>query len=60
MSTLLTIKEACARLRIGRSSFYRLVAVGRIRVVHPVPGRTLVSEKELEAFMASLERRRVA
>jgi excisionase family DNA binding protein len=60
VSELLTVDEAAARLRISRRSFYRLVDAGRIRVIHPTPGRTMVTQRELDAFVASLERRRVA
>jgi excisionase family DNA binding protein len=57
---LLTVDEAAGRLRVSRRTFYRLVDAGRIRVVHPSPGRTLVTSRELDAYLASLERRRVA
>lgn len=60
MSELLTVDEAAAQLRISRRSFYRLAAEGRIRVIHPSPGRTAVTQRELDAYVASLERRRVA
>ena len=59
-STLLTVDEAAQQLRVSRRTFYRLVSEGRIRVVHPTPGRTLVTQRELDAYVASLERRRVA
>jgi excisionase family DNA binding protein len=60
VTELLTVDEASARLRVSRRTFYRLVGEGRIRVVHPTPGRTLVTSRELDAYVASLERRRVA
>ncbi len=57
---LLTLPEVAARLRVSRRTVQRLVASGRLRALHPVPGRTLVSERELAAFVASLAGRRVA
>lgn len=60
MTAIVTVDEAKAQLRISRRTFYRLVAEGRIRVIHPSPGRTAVTQRELDAYVASLERRRVA
>ncbi len=60
MVTLLTVREAALRLRISRSTLYELINAGRIRTVHPTPGRTLITERVLDAFIASLEKRRVA
>ncbi len=52
MSELLTIPQAAAALTIGRATLYRLIAAGRIRVVHPSPGRTAVERREIEAYLA--------
>lgn len=60
MSELLTVDEVAARLRVSRRSVYRLIEEGRIRPIHPVPGKTRITVRELEAYVASLERRRVA
>lgn len=56
MSELLTLDEVAQALRVSRRSVERLVSAGRIRVVHPVPGRTLIEHRELEAYRASLRR----
>ena len=55
MTTLLTVPETLERLRISRMTFYRLVSAGRIRTVH-IGTRTFVTERECEAFLASLGR----
>ena len=55
--TLLTINEVAERLRVSRSTVLRLQAQGRLRPVHPTPGRTLFTEREIEAYVASLEKR---
>lgn len=57
---LLTVPEAAAVLRIHERTLRRLVAAGRVRVVHPTPGRTCVTRRELDAYIASLEGRRAA
>lgn len=57
---LLTIAETAARLRISRRTLFRLMNEGRLRAVHPTPGRTMFTEREISAFVASLEKRRVA
>ena len=54
--TLLTLSEVAELLRVSRRSVERLVRAGRIRVVHPVPGRTLVERREVDAYLASLRR----
>lgn len=56
MTQLLTLPEARAILAISERTLYRLIAAGRLRVVHPSPGTTRVTEKELAAYMASLRR----
>lgn len=54
--TLLTIAQVAERLTVSRRTVERLVKTGRIRVVHPSPGRSAVTERELEAYVASLVR----
>lgn len=49
---VLTIDEAAAILRVSRRTVYRLIGAGRIRVIHPTPGRTLVERREIEAYLA--------
>lgn len=60
MTAVLTVDEVAKRLRVSRRTLYRLVAAGRLRPIHPTPGRTAFTEREVEAYVASLERRRVA
>jgi excisionase family DNA binding protein len=60
MIELVTVDEAAARLRISRRSVYRLIGEGKLRPVHPTPGRTLLTSREVDAYIASLDRRRVA
>ncbi len=47
---ILTIPEAIEILRIGKSSFYKLAAEGRIRTLR-LGGRTLVPEREIERLI---------
>ena len=58
--TLLTLGEVALRLRVSRRTVERLIAAGRIRPYRISPtgkrGRVLVSEKEVEAYVASLRR----
>lgn len=49
---ILTIPEAIAALRIGKSSFYKLTAAGQIRTLR-LGGRTLVPEREIERLIKS-------
>jgi len=56
MTVLLTANEAAAFLRVSRRTLERLVKAGRIRVVRPSPGRVLVEDRELDAYLASLRR----
>lgn len=56
--TLMTADEAAARLSITRRSLERLMAAGRIRPVRPTPGRIAFTEREVDAYIASLEGRR--
>jgi excisionase family DNA binding protein len=57
---LLSLSEVAGALGVSRRSVERLTAAGRIRTVYPVPGRVMVTERELAAYVASLEGRRVA
>jgi len=50
---LLTIPEACERLRISRWSFYQLIHQQRLRTV-TIGTRRFVPNKEVERFVASL------
>lgn len=49
---LLTVPEACRELRVSRATLYRLKNEGRIRFVHPRPGRTCVEMRSIEAYRA--------
>jgi excisionase family DNA binding protein len=59
MSALLTLAEVSDKLRVSRRTVERLVAAGRIRVIR-IGRRVLVTDRELESFIASLRGRRVA
>lgn len=59
MAELFTVDEVAEKLRVSRRTVERLVAAGRIRVVR-VGRRTLVTDRELEAYIASLRGRHVA
>lgn len=54
--SLLTFKEAGDRLRVSRRTVERLVRAGRIRAVHPSPGRVAIEERELNAYLAAIRR----
>ncbi len=56
MTALLTVDEAAAALTVSRATLYRLIAKGRIRVLHPTPGRTVIEEREVENYLARLRR----
>ncbi len=45
-----TISEACFRLRIGRTSLYKLANCNKIRLIR-IAGRTLVPHSELERLI---------
>ena len=60
MSELHTLDEVAGALRVSRRTVERLVREGRIRVVRPSPGRVAVTSRELAAYLAHLEGRRVA
>lgn len=59
-SEWLTVKEVALELRISVRSTWALISAGRIRTIHPTPGRTLVTRRELDAFKAAVETRKVA
>lgn len=50
---LLTVPEACARLRVSRWSFYRLMQQRHLTTV-TIGRRRLVSHAELDRFVATL------
>ena len=60
MTQLLTIPEVAARLRIGRSSVYELIAAGELTVADmAVKGsrpKTRVTDKAVDDFIASRTR----
>lgn len=49
---LLSVKEACGRLRCGRSRFYGFVREGRIGV-KKIGGRTFVTANSIDGFLAA-------
>lgn len=53
---LLTVAQAAERLAISPSSVKRLIAAGRLRAVHPTPGRTAVDEREVDAYIVALRK----
>jgi excisionase family DNA binding protein len=56
VTELLTVAEVGARLRVSRRTVYRLIGAGAIRTVH-IGTRTLITERELRAYVAYLESR---
>jgi excisionase family DNA binding protein len=48
-----TVSEACQALRIGRTTFYQLLANGELKAV-ALGRKTLIPRDALESFMASL------
>lgn len=48
-----TVAEACARLRVGRTKLYELVAQNEIQSIH-VGRRVLVTEAALQAYVDRL------
>jgi predicted DNA-binding transcriptional regulator AlpA len=53
-SELLTLAEVGARLRLSRTSVWRMVRDGKLRTVHPVPGAPRVKEREVERLIRDL------
>ncbi len=62
MSAMFTLNDAAKALGISRRLLDTLVAEGRIRklYLHPPKGSPRISQRELDAFMAARESRRVA
>ena len=54
-STLLTLPEVAERLRVSRRSVEQLIAAGELRALHPTPGRTAVTAREVDAYLAQQE-----
>lgn len=59
MSELLTILETAERLKVSRRTVYRLIAERRLSIVK-VRGSSFITERELERYIASIIRGRVA
>lgn len=57
MAELLTLDEAAEKLRVSRRTVERLIASGQIRPTR-IGARTLVSDRELEAYVAAASRKR--
>ncbi len=53
MQKTLSVKEACAALSIGKTSFYKLLGKGELNAVR-LGGRTLITWTELERLITSL------
>jgi len=53
---LMPLTEAMARLNVGKSTLYELLASGRLRSVY-IGRRRLVSEKALSELIAALDGR---
>lgn len=49
---LISIKEACRRLGIGRTKFYALRKNGELTGVCRIGGRTLISQIAIDDFVA--------
>ena len=47
---LVTVREACERLRISRASFYKLVQRGSLPLVK-IGGKSLITEAAIEALV---------
>ena len=47
---LLTVNEACERLRCGRSKLYQLIRRGELKVT-AVDGRKRIAEREIERYV---------
>jgi excisionase family DNA binding protein len=50
---LLTIKDVCARYSIGRTTLYREVAAGRLKL-RKMGTATRIAREDVEAWMAAL------
>jgi excisionase family DNA binding protein len=56
MTRLLTLNEAADQLRVSVRTVQRLIAARQLRPVH-VGRRTLIAEREVEAYVAAAYRR---
>jgi excisionase family DNA binding protein len=56
-TVLLTVPEAADRLRVSRRTLERLIAAREVRPVR-IGRRVLVSEREVESYLAAAYRRR--
>jgi excisionase family DNA binding protein len=56
-TVLLTVPEAADRLRVSRRTLERLIAAREVRPVR-IGRRVLVSEREVEVYLAAAYRRR--
>jgi excisionase family DNA binding protein len=59
MQLLLTVPDACAALKIGRSTFYEWIAAGKVRPVK-IGKMTQIKASDLAALVASFEEARDA
>lgn len=50
---LLTIPEACAMIRVGRTKFYQLLNAGEIKAVK-IGKKALIKSSELEKWVCTL------
>lgn len=50
---LLTVSEVCAQLKIGRTTFYKLVGSGQLRALKSGK-KTLVEDDELKRWISLL------
>lgn len=53
MDRMISINEACQQLGIGRSTFYREVAAGRL-TIRKAGCRSLIRQSDLDAWMEAL------
>lgn len=56
MTNVFTVPEAAERLRVSPRTVRRLIASGELRPVR-IGRRTVLTERELEAFLAAAFRR---
>jgi excisionase family DNA binding protein len=56
MTELLTLNEVAGRLRVSTRTVQRLMRSGQLRFVK-IGARTLVTDKEVEAYLAARVRR---
>lgn len=52
---LLTVKEACERLRISRATLYNLVKNGKLGIIK-IGGKSLVSDESIDRLIAEATR----